>query len=75
MGPADTTAEVRRRQIEAYRAMTPDDRMALGVELSEAMREVTLDGIRSRRPGLDEQHAVAELIRLWHGPGLARRVG
>jgi len=66
---------VRRRQIDAYRAMTPDDRMALGVELSEAMREVTLDGIRSRRPGLDEQHVVEELIRLWHGGALLRKGG
>lgn len=55
--------------------MTPDDRMALGVELSEAMREVTLDGIRSRRPGLDEQHVVEELIRLWHGGALLRKGG
>jgi len=72
---ADTSSEVRRRQIGAYRAMSPDDRLALAFELSESMRTITTDGIRARHPGLDERGVAQELIRIWHGDDLLMLTG
>lgn len=44
--------------------------MALGIDLSESMRAVTTDGIRSRHPEFDDRQIAEELIRIWHGPDL-----
>lgn len=44
--------------------------MALGIDLSESMRRVTIDGIRSRHPEFDDRQVAEELIRMWHGPDL-----
>ena len=67
MPRSDTSPEVRRRQIDAYRSLSADERMALGIDLSESMRRVTIDGIRSRHPEFGDRQVAEELIRIWHG--------
>lgn len=74
MGIADTAPEVRRRQLEAYRAMTPQRRVEIALAMSEEAQRVTMDGIRSRTRSLDEQGVRQELLRILHGDRLARGV-
>lgn len=41
--------------------------MALGIDLSESMRKVKIDGIRSRHREFDDREIAEELFRIWHG--------
>ena len=72
MALLDTAPEARRRQLAVYRAMTPQQRVELAVELSEAVRQIALDGIRRRHPDFDESQVHRHWLRLLHGPRLAR---
>lgn len=74
MPVSDTSSEVQRRQIEAYRSMSPDERTALAIEMSESMRTVATDGIRARHPEFDDRQVADELIRIWHGPDALARL-
>lgn len=69
--PRDTSAEAREVQLASYRAMTPAQRVAVAFQLSDDMRQVTVEGIRRRHPGLDSDGVRHELLRILHGPGLA----
>ena len=68
---ADTDPEVRRRQLEVYRAMSAQQRVLLALALSEDLRRVALDGIRSRKPASDEADLRVEWLRMLHGDRLA----
>jgi hypothetical protein len=58
----DTTAEAQRRHDDVFRAMTPEQRVAMAVEMSETAFRLAEDGIRMRHPGAtDEQVRVAAL--------------
>lgn len=72
--PLDTTADARAVHLAAYRAMGPDRRAAVAVEMSEELRLVTLGGLRERHPHADDAELVLLLIELWHGPALAGEV-
>jgi hypothetical protein len=74
MSPSDTSAEASAVHSAVLAAMSPAARMLLAIELSEEIRLVTLSGIRSRQPDLDERQCVRELIRLWHGDAVAAAV-
>ncbi len=43
---------------EAFRGMTPEERVNLALELSSAIAEVTLDNIRDTHAGLSEKQLV-----------------
>jgi hypothetical protein len=62
----DTSTEVRHLQVELYRGMMPEQRVAIAIEMSEAGRQLSLDGIRARRPELDDEEVVDEYIRIVH---------
>jgi hypothetical protein len=63
----DTSPEAYARQIEAYRSMSPERRVALAAEMSEDMLAVAADGIRARHPQYDEAQVRWALLRLRHG--------
>ena len=68
----DTSVEIRRRQLDAYRAMTPEARLRLAAEMSADVRSLARSGIRARGltdvpPDLVE----TELARILLGPELA----
>lgn len=63
----DTSVEAQRVQWEAWRALTPQERVLLAASMSEDAREVTMAGIASRHPDLDRQQLVRALIRRVHG--------
>lgn len=71
---ADTSSEARRRQLEVYRRMTPQERVAAAVSMSEEAKGITLDGIRVRRPGLGDAAVLAEWMRILHGEAIAARL-
>jgi hypothetical protein len=70
----DTDAQAHAVQLEIYRGMTPEQRSALGVSLSDAVRETARAGIRARHPAYTARDLDRALFRLLYGDELARRV-
>ena len=70
----DTAPEIRRRQLDAYRAMDPGQRMELALAMSEDVRQITLVGIRTRNPSFDDTKVHHEWLRILHGDELAARL-
>ena len=63
--PLDTSADAYRRQMAAFRAMTPGHRLQIADEMSTEMRILVEAGIRSRHPGASREevdHALAERL-------------
>lgn len=70
----DTSAAAEAAQFEAYRRMTPAQRVAIAIEMSEAARATTLAAIRARHPDYDPEMAKWALFRILHGDEVFRRV-
>lgn len=68
---ADTSPDVERRQIDAWRAMTPARKLALVEELNAATRAMMLAGIRHRHPDADERVVFLRAAVVLFGPELA----
>lgn len=54
--PHDTSADARARQLSMFRAMTSQERLRLAAAMSDEVRALARDGLRSR-------HIVAHLDR------------
>ena len=65
--PSDTHPDAERVQTEIFRRMTPGQRVEVAFEMSESIRNISLDGLRSRRPDLSREEALRELMRLMYG--------
>ena len=65
--PSDTTPEAAAVQRDIFRRMTTEQRLRLAISMSESLREVTLAGLRSRRPELDANGLSRELMHLMYG--------
>jgi hypothetical protein len=66
--PIDTAVEAHARQLEAYRAMRPEDRLRLADEMSDDVRSLARSGIRARQVGDDSEEEVdAALARILLG--------
>lgn len=63
----DTDARTRRRHLDVYRGMTPEQRVELAVDMSEELRAITMAAIRSRNPSLTEQETLSLLIWTLYG--------
>jgi hypothetical protein len=73
--PIDTSAKARERQLDGYRAMTPQDRLRLADRMSAEVRSLARAGIRARRSGKpSEEEVEAELARILLGPEVAAGV-
>jgi hypothetical protein len=62
---ADHVRRARQRQVEIYRAMTPQQRLEQGLRMNRAMRELLAVGFRDRHPTWTEaqiSRAVADRI-------------
>ena len=64
---SDTHPGAETLHAEKLRRMTPQERVELCFQLSDDVRNVTLDGIRSRRPDLDTRGLRRELRRIMYG--------
>jgi len=62
----DTSAEARRIQEEAQRRLGPEGRLRVALDLSEAVREIRLAGLRSEAPGVSEAELVRRFIAEMH---------
>jgi hypothetical protein len=61
----DTPADVEERWIERYRQMTGQERLAIALDLSQAVRRLALVGIRDRHgPDLSEREERLRLAAL-----------
>lgn len=71
---ADTSPDAYARQLDAWRAMSPADKLALVREMTQAVLLLEREGLRRRHPTLGpaELHQAAIDRRL--GPALAARV-
>lgn len=61
--PLDTTPEAWARQREAIRRLGPEGRVAAAIEMSEAVREIRIDGLLARHPGWSRADAVRYIVR------------
>jgi hypothetical protein len=61
---ADTSPEADEVQLEIYRSMTPERRLAIAIEMSEDVIALAAAGIRARHPGYDEAQIAHALHRL-----------
>jgi hypothetical protein len=73
--PIDTSVEAHARQLEAYRAMRPEDRLRLADEMSDAIRSLARSGIRARHAGdASEEEVEDALTRILLGADVAAAV-
>ena len=68
----DTSGDARRAQLRAYARLGPSRRVEIAYELSEAIREIAIQGIRSRDSGLTPEEARSALLRRLLGEALFR---
>ena len=70
----DTSADVERLQIEAWRRMSPLDKAGIMSQATSDALTLALSGIRQRYPGASERECFIRLAALQLGPTLVRRV-
>jgi len=71
----DTSPDAAAIQLEGWRRLGPEARVALAAELSDEIRAVSLAGIRSRHRDYDDDQVTRALLRLIVGDELARAAG
>jgi hypothetical protein len=69
MAVTDTTPRAAAIQLELYRKAGPSGRARVAVELSDAVRETTLAGIRRRHPEYSDPEVKADFLRIVYGVG------
>jgi hypothetical protein len=74
MVPLDTLLEAHEAQMQAYRRMGAEARVRIGFSMSEDVREIAAQGIRSRHPDYEEAQVRSALFRLLYGDELTRAV-
>jgi hypothetical protein len=70
----DTSADVERLQIEAWRRMSPLEKAAIMSQATSDALTLAGSGIRQRYPGASERECFIRLAALQHGPILVRQV-
>ena len=65
--PRDTSPEAFAVQVERLRQAGPEARVAMAVEMSDAVRELAVAAIRRRHPELDDRQVARELAERLHG--------
>jgi len=73
MRPRDTSAQAHEVQLAIYRAMSPERRVEIAVEMSEDLRRIARDAIRQRHPEYSDGQVVRALVALLYGRDLSRR--
>jgi len=75
MIPRDTHPEAHRVQMAAFRAMTPEQRGAMAVEMSILIRHLAREGIRFRHPEYADADVSRALAGVLYGGEIARDLG
>lgn len=66
----DTSPEAHAAQLLVYARMGPERRVELAFEMSEAAREVAIEGVRQRNPRMSRDRAREVVLRQILGPEL-----
>lgn len=66
--------DAERTQIELLRSLTPTQRVGIALDLSEAIRQLSLRALRNRMPEATEREVGIAFIRLHYGDDLANEV-
>jgi hypothetical protein len=69
----DTSPEIERMQVEAWRKMTPAQKAAIVTSLAQATFNLTLAGIRHRHPDASPHEQRLRLALITLGPELAEK--
>jgi hypothetical protein len=69
----DTSPEASAVQLALYRKLDPSARVQIAVELSEAVRETAVAGIRRRHPGYSDEEVWHDLRVILYGPARDER--
>jgi hypothetical protein len=69
----DTSATALERQREAFRRMTPEQRLTLAAEMSDEIRALAESGIRHRHPDYTDDEVQAALVVILLGREAAAR--
>ena len=70
----DTSADVERLQIKAWRRMAPLKKVGIMSQATSDAVTLALSGIRQRHPGASERECFIRLAALQLGPTLVRQV-
>ena len=70
----DTSADVERLQIEAWRRMSPLEKAGIMSQAASDALTLALSGIRQRHPGASARECFLRLAALQLGPTLVRQV-
>jgi len=68
----DTDAAIEARQVEAWRQMTPEQKLMLVMQMNAAVRELALAGVRDRYPDASPREQFLRLAQATLGDELAR---
>jgi hypothetical protein len=71
---ADTTAAVEQRQVDAWRRLSPLEKLRLVSDTTRAVTQLSLAGIRRRHPQASERECFLRLAAIMLGVDTARRV-
>ncbi|MEO5820833.1 MAG: hypothetical protein ABIT71_10025 [Vicinamibacteraceae bacterium] len=71
---SDTTAEIEQRQIEAWRRLSPLERLRLVSDTTRAVTNLSLAGIRHRHPHASERECFLRLAAIRLGVQTTRRI-
>ncbi len=71
--PSDTSAEAWSVQQKALSRLGPAGRVRVAIELSQAVRDIQIEGALARHPGWDRAMAVRHLIGTQFGVDLSGR--
>src|SRR5437870_2366958 len=61
--PADTSAEAARVQVEIFRRFSGEQRLRKTLEMSDAIRAITADGVRHHHPEYTDEQVRLTVIR------------
>ena len=70
----DTAVEIEDRQIEAWRKMSPAERLQTVREMNRAVTDLALAGIRHRYPHASERECFLRLAAIRLGVATTRRI-
>lgn len=71
--PADTSVEAARVQLEIFRRMRPEKRLAMAMSLSDSLRRLAADGVLSRHPHYSPEQVKLAVFKLTLGDDLFRK--
>jgi hypothetical protein len=70
----DTPLDIEGRQIEAWRRMTPAEKLSLVMDLTSTVRRLALAGVQQRYPNASPREQFLRLAVVTLGNDLARKV-